>query len=135
MDRLRSLPWFVAGGCADYVVPWHEGAEMVAMLRRCGVPTRPLAYQAADHSSFIMDWVPLPQRSAPFLRRYPAALAGTEWEARQLQITLGVQDWLHDVVHIAHTAPAIASPSQSVRSTAVQLEAVALKGQHVHSRL
>ncbi|KXZ41379.1 hypothetical protein GPECTOR_510g480 [Gonium pectorale] len=73
-------PCVVAGSCSDHMVPWHEGAELVAQLRRCGVPVRPLLYNHVGHGDFVMEWRPLDVRQRrrqqqPQQRRDPEAAA------------------------------------------------------------
>ncbi|GFR41630.1 hypothetical protein Agub_g2357 [Astrephomene gubernaculifera] len=58
----RLPPFVVMGSCADHMVPWHEGAELVDQLRRCSVPVRHLLYNHIGHGDFVMPWRPMDLR-------------------------------------------------------------------------
>ncbi|KAG2483120.1 hypothetical protein HYH03_018010 [Edaphochlamys debaryana] len=55
----RLPPCVVMGSCADHMVPWHEGAELVARLQRCNVPVRHLLYNHVGHGDYVMAWRPI----------------------------------------------------------------------------
>jgi hypothetical protein len=54
----RLPPCVLMGSCADHMLPWHEGAEMAAQLRRCGVAARQLVYNHVGHGDFVVAWRP-----------------------------------------------------------------------------
>ncbi|EFJ47659.1 hypothetical protein VOLCADRAFT_91633 [Volvox carteri f. nagariensis] len=72
----RLPPFVVMGSCSDHMVPWHEGAELVLQLRRCGVPVRHLLYNHVGHGDFVMAWRPLKAAAAIAAAAAAAAAAG-----------------------------------------------------------
>ncbi|GIL85951.1 hypothetical protein Vretimale_9012 [Volvox reticuliferus] len=61
----RLPPFVLMSSCSDHMVPWHEGAELVLQLRRCGVPVRHLLYNHVGHGDFVMAWRPLKPAAMP----------------------------------------------------------------------
>ncbi|GLC42361.1 hypothetical protein PLESTM_001324900 [Pleodorina starrii] len=117
----RLPPFLVMGSCSDHMVPWHEGAELVLQLRRCGVPVRHLLYNHVGHGDFVMAWRPLDVRkeAPPASVSPPAAAAVGGGSVLHLE---GLLPCARDFLRIATGrvqpfAPRSSGPSSSSSAT------------------